>query len=270
MIKFLKNLDEDIRKSLVAQIRNLWTHSSTAIEGNTLTLGETAFVIEEGLTVSGKPLKDHQEVVGHARAIDLIYGMLEKNTPITEEDLFDLHRSIQTAIIIDIYKPIGGWKKEPNGTTMVQGDKQIFFEYSNPLDVPVLMKQWLKLLNKTLSTSELNPEDAANAYADLHISFVHIHPFFDGNGRMARLISNLPVLKSGYPPILIPKTKRKDYIPLLSDYELATGPLSPKDPLIHMKHELFQFRSFCASVWAETHHLVQEARNHQVTRSQKQ
>lgn len=127
MIKFLKNLDEDIRKSLVVQIRNLWTHSSTAIEGNTLTLGETAFVIEEGLTVSGKPLKDHQEVVGHARAIDLIYGMFEKNTPITEKDLFDLHRSIQTAIIFDIYKPIGGWKKEPNGTTMVKGDKQIFF-----------------------------------------------------------------------------------------------------------------------------------------------
>jgi len=102
MITFLKNLDEDIRKSLVSQIRNLWTHSSTAIEGNTLTLGETAFVIEEGLTVSGKPLKDHQEVVGHARAIDLIYGMIEKNSPITEEDLFDLHRSIQTTLIIDM------------------------------------------------------------------------------------------------------------------------------------------------------------------------
>jgi len=102
MITFLKNLDEDIRKSLVSQIRNLWTHSSTAIEGNTLKLGETAFVIEEGLTVSGKPLKDHQEVVGHARAIDLIYGMLEKITPITEEDLFNLHRSIQTTLIIDM------------------------------------------------------------------------------------------------------------------------------------------------------------------------
>jgi hypothetical protein len=126
----------------------------------------------------------------------------------------------------------------------------------------------LKLLNKSLSTSELNPEDAANAYADLHISFVHIHPFFDGNGRMARLISNLPVLKSGYPPILIPKTKRKDYILLLSDYEMAIGPLVPEDSIIHMNHELVQFRSFCESAWAETHHLVQEARNHQKKRSE--
>jgi Fic family protein len=72
MFGFLQNLDNDIRDALLKQLRNLWTHTSTAIEGNTLTLGETAFVLEEGLTISGKPLKDQQEVVGHARAIDLI------------------------------------------------------------------------------------------------------------------------------------------------------------------------------------------------------
>lgn len=60
---FLQNLDKDLQKALITQLRNLWTHTSTAIEGNTLTLGETAFVLEEGLTISGKPLKDHEEVV---------------------------------------------------------------------------------------------------------------------------------------------------------------------------------------------------------------
>ena len=72
MLNFLNGLDEDLRKALIDQLRNLWTHGSTAIEGNTLTLGETAFVLDEGLTVSGKPIKDHQEVLGHARAIDLV------------------------------------------------------------------------------------------------------------------------------------------------------------------------------------------------------
>jgi Fic family protein len=62
MFEFLRNLDNDLRQALLMQLRNLWTHTSTAIEGNTLTLGETAFVLEEGLTVSGKPLKDHQLV----------------------------------------------------------------------------------------------------------------------------------------------------------------------------------------------------------------
>jgi Fic family protein len=74
----LENLDKDLQHALLTQLRNLWTHTSTAIEGNTLTLGETAFVLSEGLTVSGKPLKDHEEVVGHARAIDLVYGLINK------------------------------------------------------------------------------------------------------------------------------------------------------------------------------------------------
>ena len=68
-MNFFQNLDLDLKAALKAQLHDLWTHTSTALEGNALTLGETKFVIEEGLTVSGKPLKDHQEVVGHARAI---------------------------------------------------------------------------------------------------------------------------------------------------------------------------------------------------------
>lgn len=87
MFDFLQNLDNDIRDALLIQLRNLWTHTSTAIEGNTLTLGETAFVLEEGLTISGKPLKDHEEVVGHARAIDLVYDLIRRKSDLTEKNL---------------------------------------------------------------------------------------------------------------------------------------------------------------------------------------
>jgi len=92
MFDFLQNLDNDIRDALLAQLRNLWTHTSTAIEGNTLSLGETAFVLEEGLAISGKPLKDHEEIVGHARAIDLVYDLIRRESDLTEKDLFDLHK----------------------------------------------------------------------------------------------------------------------------------------------------------------------------------
>ena len=91
-LRALGGLDRDLQQSLLNQIRDLWTHTSTALEGNTLTLGETKLVIEEGLTVSGKPLKDHQEVMGHARAIALIYEGLDG--PMTESRLFDLHRAV--------------------------------------------------------------------------------------------------------------------------------------------------------------------------------
>lgn len=119
-LKALEGLDQDIQQSLLAQIRDLWTHTSTAIEGNTLTLGETKFVIEEGLTVSGKPLKDHQEVMGHARAIELIYRGLEE--PLTKARLFEFHRAVQCEAVADIYKPYGAWKVEPNGTYAVTED----------------------------------------------------------------------------------------------------------------------------------------------------
>ena len=108
MLTFLANLDPDLQKALMTQLRNLWTHTSTAIEGNTLTLGETAFVLEEGLTIAGKPLKDHEEVVGHARAIDLVYDLVKEGRELSEPDLFALHKAVQTEVIVDVYKPVGG------------------------------------------------------------------------------------------------------------------------------------------------------------------
>ena len=116
MLTFLENLDPDLRKALMVQIRNLWTYASTAIEGNSLTLGETAFVLEEGLTVAGKPLRDHEEVVGHARAIDLIYEILQEGGGFTEEALFAMHRAVQIEAVLDLYKPLGKWKNQPNSS----------------------------------------------------------------------------------------------------------------------------------------------------------
>ena len=208
MLSFLEGLDGDICKALMAQLRNLWTHTSTAIEGNTLTLCETAFVLEEGLTISGKPLKDHEEVVGHARAIDFVYDLIRRESDLTEKDLFDLHKAVQTERIFDVYKPVGAWKVEPNSTVVVSGDTQTIFEYAFPKDVPELMQSWLALFQETCKENVVKKEAALTAYVYLHVSFVRIHPFWDGNGRMARLIANVPVIRAGYPPIIIPKERR--------------------------------------------------------------
>lgn len=257
--KFLDDLDKDLRLSLTAQIRNLWTHTSTALEGNTLTLGETAFVIEEGLTVSGKPLKDHQEVVGHARAIDIIYELLQQQpAAIQISDLFRLHTAVQTSITNDIYQPIGAWKREPNGTYSVVNGKQVYIEYAPPENVPALMDAWLHMLNMALR-QPLSEEAAAGSYADLHLLFVHIHPFFDGNGRLARLIANLPVLSSGFPPVVIPKEKRREYLVLLADYQLSVKQLDVQNLLI-FNSKLEAFRQFCQDNWQAVWGLVHEAR----------
>ncbi len=223
-MKFLNGLDHDLKSALLAQLRDLWSHTSTALEGNTLTLGETAFILAEGLTVSGKPLKDHQEVVGHARAIELLYGLLDKPATINADDLFQLHRAVQTSVIVDIFQPVGAWKIEPNGAHALNADgRQTFIDYALPAEVPALMAEWLALLNDSLTTEMAESETLA-VYADLHLSFVRIHPFADGNGRMARLIANLPVLKSGFPAILIDRSRRREYLQALSAYDLQMGP----------------------------------------------
>lgn len=229
---FLEGLPESRREALLAQLRDLWTHNSTAIEGNTLTLGETQLVLSEGLTVSGKPLKDHQEVTGHSRAIDLVYQSLSGS--ITEELVLDLHRAVQTEIVWDIYKPIGSWKIEANGTYIVSDDgEQVFLEYAMPKDVSGLMSQVIDECNdirlRTL-------DEAPATYAKIHMGVVHIHPFWDGNGRVARLLANVPLLKAGMPPVVIPVDRRAEYIRILSRYQLSVGQLSaetgvwPDDP----------------------------------------
>ncbi len=178
MFNFLNNLDNDLRQALLIQLRNLWTHTSTAIEGNTLTLGEPAFVLEEGLNIAGKPLKDHQEVVGHARAIDLIYDSIKEGGELTETDLFALHKAVQTEVIVDVYKPVGSWKKEPNATVGVVDEKQVIFEYASPDDVAALMADWFDLNRELIcSIKPGDDEQALYAYVRLHIGFVRIHPY---------------------------------------------------------------------------------------------
>jgi Fic family protein len=258
------HLDHDLAKTLMTQLRDLWTHSSTAIEGNTLTLGETAFVLREGLTISGKPLKDHQEVVGHARAIDLIYDLVQNNTPLTESELFALHRAVQIDQVIDIYKPVGGWKKEPNSTVGVINEKQVVFDFASPKDVPMLMKSWFELyqdLDLALIPEDKNP--ALMAYVKLHASFVHVHPFFDGNGRLARLIANLPVIKSGLPPIIIPQQHRRQYIDTLAEYHFKTGRIKAGDELLPDMEALDPFIAFCEQAWEESLQVVENVRQKQ-------
>jgi len=268
MLEFLKHLDRDLRDALLAQLRNLWTHASTALEGNTLTLGETAFVLEEGLTISGKPLKDHIEVTGHARAIDLIYRLVEKGVDLMDDDLFALHQTVQTEQIVDVYKPLGAWKVEPNSTVIVDGNKQIVFEYASPKDVPVLMKAWQDFFARINKEKALDKEKVLSCYVELHAAFVRIHPFWDGNGRMARLLANIPVLKAGFPPIIIPQERRREYIQALSKYHLAVGTITAGDDLLPAIDKLDDFKRFCQECWFESLKLVDEVHKQQRKRGQ--
>lgn len=266
-MKFLEGLEEDIKRNLLEQLRVLWTHTSTAIEGNSLTLGETAFVLSEGLTISGKPLKDHRDVEGHARAVDLMYELVQKQE-ITEADLFDLHKLVITEPVFDVYKPVGEWKKENNSTSITVDTRLKTIEFSDFWEVPQIMERWLELLNTEIQ-SHKEPKEVLKSYARLHVSFAAIHPFWDGNGRLARLIANLPCLKAGYPPVIIEKEKRYDYIMALADYTLTHGVPTRDTGIVHNDRCFDRFTTFCEQCWQSSRSLVEEAHAMQRNRGER-
>jgi Fic family protein len=255
--KFLHGLNEANKSALIKQLRDLWTHTSTGIEGNTLTLGDTHFVLEEGLTISGKPLKDHQEVIGHASAINLLYKNL--NLPITEPYIFDLHKAVQTTQVIDIYKPHGAWKIEPNGTYVVTKDnQQVYIEYAHPSEVGSLMKEIIDEIN-SLAIEKIMLDNAHKIYAKIHAGIAHTHPFWDGNGRIARLLANIPLLRAGLPPIVIPNEERRTYIQLLAEYQLTTGTINKNTGVWPQAYLLEEFEEFIRECYSITKELVEKA-----------
>lgn len=252
--RFLDGKTQIQCEQILKKLRDLWTHHSTAIEGNTLTLGDTHFLLEEGLTVAGKPIREHQEVVGHASAITLIYRAL--SGVVTEETFFELHRAVQTEVIHDVYRPCGAWKVEPNGTYTIDANEQsVYLEYADPRDVPELMDEVIQRLNSS-EAKQLNLDDAPSWYATVHAAVVHIHPFWDGNGRIARLIANLPLLQSGLPPVVIPKERRREYIQLLAEYELTSGTLTRTSSAWREPDRLADFTSFVAECYQTTRELL--------------
>ena len=254
---FLQGLDADLKTGLLGQIRDLWTHTSTALAGNTLSLSEIHFILEEGLTIAGKPFRDHQEVVSHALAIEQLYRYL--SGPVTEEIIFSLHSILQTMVVGDIYKPVGAWKHEINSAYTVGSDgRQVFIEYAIPAFVPVLMEEVIRTVN-TIRHADVTPDNAHEYYAKIHAGVAHIHPFWDGNGRMARLLANFPLLQAGCPPLVIHQQDRRDYEQTLADYQVRVGQLTEKSGVWPDISQLAGFSDFCAASYEHTRTLVADA-----------
>src|SRR3989344_4817520 len=193
-----KPLPDELIKNLEEWFRIELTYTSNAIEGNTLTRQETAMVVEEGLTVQGKSLEEHQEAINHAKAFDFIQTLKNKKRhELTTRDIFDIH-SIILNKIDDTNK--GRYR---NVAVRLRGSETVL---PNALKVPELMDEFIAWLQSDI---EDNPIKIA---ADAHFKLVSIHPFVDGNGRTARLLMNLLLMQAGYPPAIVRKEDRSAYI----------------------------------------------------------
>lgn len=222
------NADQNLKKAIQDQLRYTWTYNSNAIEGSSLTLGDTIFLLQEGITVSGKPFKDYLDAINHSHAIDYVHDAIQGSIPI---DSFFL-RSLN-AILLEGVKTIAGfdsnknpiqWRVVPGEykTTpnyVIQPDSTIH-HYVEPFDVPAQINDlcnWIQENHRTIHPVSLS--------AIAHYNFVRIHPFQDGNGRGARLLMNLLLMKNGYQPAVIQSTDRQKYLETLKAAD--SGNLTP-------------------------------------------
>lgn len=192
----LKNQLDQHRPLPVAAVKNLrdvyrveWTYNSNAIEGNTLSLIETKVVMEDGLTIGGKRLQEHFEVINHSEAISYIEDQVTQTAELDERTLKTIHHLILKNIDDEnagryrsINVRISGSHHEPPHFLQVPNDMQELFAWYNQ------------------EKNRLHPVELAALF---HFKFVYIHPFADGNGRTARLLMNLILMSHGYPPAIV-------------------------------------------------------------------
>ncbi len=191
-------------KKLREQFELEMTYNSNAIEGNSLTLKETFLVISEGITIKGKPLKDHLEAKNHTEALAFVFDLIDKDKRHTFSE--HLIRTLHQLVVLDTEKEWAGKYRTSN--VLITGTDH---KPSEAIQVPVLMGDlidWLRTEKTKLHPVELS--------AILHHRMVHIHPFFDGNGRTARLAMNVFLLQNGYPLVIILKNDRKKYYRVLA------------------------------------------------------
>ena len=199
-INAFRPLEGDLLKQIKEYYRIGLTYSSNALEGNSLTESETKVVIEEGLTIGGKPLKDHFEAIGHSEAFDFIYS-LAKRKDISEAELKGLHRLFYHRID---EREAGEYRKQK---VFITGSK---YPLPAPEKIQTLMPEFIQKLNR--QRKEKHPVEVA---ALAHKDFVFIHPFIDGNGRVSRLLMNLVLLQEGYNIAIIPPVLRSEYVQAL-------------------------------------------------------
>ncbi|GHU47161.1 cell division protein Fic [Clostridia bacterium] len=185
-----------------------YTHNSTAIEGNTLSLLQTKAVIEDGISVGGKTLREIYEVVNHSKAYNYVKKCIAEQLPLSEKIVKEIHFMLMNNIIIGgIYR---------NEDVLISGAEHI-------PPTPNQMYNQIKNFYLDLNEKALDP---INLAAWTHAEFVKIHPFLDGNGRTSRLIMNFQLMSHGFLPVSIAKENRLEYFESLEEYALR-GDIEP-------------------------------------------
>jgi Fic family protein len=214
-----KTLQKEHWSAIQEKLRIDWTYDSNAIEGSSLTKGETLFFLKEGLTIEGKPFKDFLDARNHAEAIDWLYLVIKDNRPVSQGLIKEMNALLLSGVKYTtainqsgqkVRKPVnpGKYKILPNHVLQTNGN--IHF-YTDPLHVADEMEVLCRWINDNIL--KRHPIVVASI---AHFNMVRIHPFDDGNGRGARILMNLILIKRCYPVAIIKNENRRKYLTALN------------------------------------------------------
>jgi Fic family protein len=221
-LEYIDNLKKELdghrplSKELIVGLKQLFdvdfTYNSTAIEGNTFSFQETKILLLEGITIGGKSMREHLEIINHKEAIDYIEELSHKKTEeLRKTDIFNIHSIILQGIDP---KNAGKYRDVPVYVNLRDGTRHIFCDPLRIVDEMDIFFNWLFSFKK---------EHPVIIAAEAHTRFVSIHPFIDGNGRTARLIMNLILIQNGYTPVIIQNKRRINYLDAIESWQQNNG-----------------------------------------------
>lgn len=216
----LRPIDKEKEAIVLQKLRLDWNYHSNHLEGNSLTFGETKALILFGITAQGKSLKDHFEITGHDEAIKWVIDIVKGDRPLTENFIRELHTLLlKEPYEVDAITPdgqptkrkieIGKYKTVPNHVLTKTGE---IFRFATPEETPSKMNDLMEWYREKIENTEVNPVILA---AEFHYRFIRIHPFDDGNGRVARILMNFILMKFGFPPTIIKTEDKENYFAVL-------------------------------------------------------
>lgn len=227
----LQPFDEDCKKKLDEKFRLEFNYNSNHLEGNTLTYGQTKLLLIFGDTTGNAKMRDYEEMKAHNAGLRWI-GIIakDKSRQLTERDIRDLNQII---LVEDYWKTnpkndsryeikVGVYKTRPNSVITATGEE---FHYASPEETPAMMNDFISWMNKEIADGRMSPVELASL---VHYRYIRIHPFEDGNGRIARLLVNYILMRHDYPMVIIKSEDKESYLQVLHQCDINVG-LTPSD-----------------------------------------
>jgi len=227
-LKSLRPLNETELKRLREECMIENTYNSNAIEGNTLTLRETALILQQGITIEGKHIREHLEAIGHKDAFYYMIELADAKHPLTERVIKELH----SLVLMNDAKNKGIYRTVE--VAIIGAVHNLMPHYHIQEHMEALLNEY-EIMKRNKHIIE--------AVAEFHIRFEGIHPFIDGNGRTGRLIMNLELVKEGFLPVNIKFTDRKKYYDCFDSYYSDARTTEPLTQLIltYEKEEILRY-----------------------------